>query len=201
MPRAVAERGDVVPVLAEVFRSHGFDGASLAVITEHTGLGKGSLYNFFPRGKDEMAEAVLDEVDAWFQANVNRPLRGSEPAAARLDRMFDEVETYFRSGRRICLFGAFALGLERDRFADRVRAYFTDWVDSLAGALSDAGHGSSRGHLPRRSSRGSRARWSWRVPWTTPTASRASSPGFAARSRIRRNRARRIRPGIRKLEK
>ena len=141
MPRAVAERGDVVPVLAEVFRSHGFDGASLAVITEHTGLGKGSLYNFFPRGKDEMAEAVLDEVDAWFQTAVYLPLRGSEPATARLERMFDEVETYFRSGRRICLFGAFALGLERDRFADRVRAYFTDWVDSLAGALADTGHG------------------------------------------------------------
>ncbi|NDV04253.1 TetR/AcrR family transcriptional regulator [Rhodococcus sp. IEGM 248] len=141
MPRAVAERGDVVPVLAEVFRSHGFDGASLAVITEHTGLGKGSLYNFFPRGKDEMAEAVLDEVDAWFQTAVYRRLREPEPAAARLERMFDEVETYFRSGRRICLFGAFALGLERDRFAHRVRAYFTDWVDSLAGALADAGHG------------------------------------------------------------
>ena len=63
MARQVAERSDTIPALANVFRTYGFDGASLAVITEHTGLGKGSLYNFFPRGKEEMAEVVLDEVD------------------------------------------------------------------------------------------------------------------------------------------
>ena len=75
MARQVAERSDTIPALANVFRTYGFDGASLAVITEHTGLGKGSLYNFFPRGKEEMAEAVLDEVDGWFRSEVFEPLR------------------------------------------------------------------------------------------------------------------------------
>jgi hypothetical protein len=29
-------------------------------------LGKGSLYHFFPGGKEDMAKAVLDEVAVWF---------------------------------------------------------------------------------------------------------------------------------------
>ena len=48
MARTVAERSDVLPLLAEVFREHGYEGASLSLISKATGLGKGSLYHFFP---------------------------------------------------------------------------------------------------------------------------------------------------------
>ena len=62
MPRVISERADALPALAEVFREHGFEGASLSLISERTGLGKGSLYHFFPGGKEEMAAAVLDDI-------------------------------------------------------------------------------------------------------------------------------------------
>ena len=55
MMRSIAERADVLPQLAEVFRAHGYEGATLALISDATGLGKGSLYNFFPGGKEQMA--------------------------------------------------------------------------------------------------------------------------------------------------
>jgi AcrR family transcriptional regulator len=61
--RTLYERADVVPLLAEIFRELGFEGATLSRITERTGIGKGSLYHFFPGGKEEMAAAVLAEVD------------------------------------------------------------------------------------------------------------------------------------------
>ena len=50
----VAERADTLPALAEVFREYGYEGTSLARITKATGLGKGSLYHFFPGGKAEI---------------------------------------------------------------------------------------------------------------------------------------------------
>lgn len=59
MKRVLTERADAVSALAEVFREHGFEGASLSLLSKATGLGKGSLYNFFPGGKEEMMEAVL----------------------------------------------------------------------------------------------------------------------------------------------
>lgn len=140
MARMVAEREDVVPLLAEVFRTYGFEGASLARITEGTKLGKGSIYHFFPGGKEEMAEAVLAQVDEWFKRNVFDSLSAHADPVEGINAMFDEVGRYFRSGRRVCLVGVFALGNERDRFAVRVRDYFAAWIDALAAALVRAGH-------------------------------------------------------------
>ncbi|WP_163777781.1 TetR/AcrR family transcriptional regulator, partial [Proteus mirabilis] len=66
-------RADVLPVLAEVFRAHGYEGASLALISAATGLGKGSLYHFFPGGKEQMAAEVLADIDRWFNETVYDP--------------------------------------------------------------------------------------------------------------------------------
>jgi len=62
--RTVLEKADVVPLVAEVFRELGYEGASLGRITARTRISKGSLYHFFPGGKEEMAAAILDHVDA-----------------------------------------------------------------------------------------------------------------------------------------
>ena len=139
MARTMVERGDVIPLLAEVFRTYGFEGASLARITEGTKLGKGSIYNFFPGGKDEMADAVLAEIDGWFREQVFQPLRGADDAALGIAQMFEAVGRYFLSGRKVCLVGVFALGFERDRFAVKVQGYFAEWVDALAAALARTG--------------------------------------------------------------
>ena len=135
MPRVVAERSDALPVLAEVFREHGYEGASLSLISEATGLGKGSLYHFFPGGKEEMAESVLSEIDGWFENHVFAPLQKASRPEDAIAAMFDSVDAYFRSGRRVCLVGALALGDTRDRFAGEVRSYFSRWVDALSRAL------------------------------------------------------------------
>ena len=134
----MADRNEAIPAIAEVFREHGFEGASLALITAKTGLGKGSLYNFFPGGKQEMATEVLAHIHDWFEKDVFTPLLGDDPApAVRL--MMLNVASYFRSGQRICLVGAFALGETRDHFAGPIHRYFRRWIDSLQTALERAG--------------------------------------------------------------
>lgn len=138
MTRIVHERADVVALVAEVFRELGYEGASMSRITQRTKLSKGSLYHFFPGGKEEMAAAILAHVDDWFAREIFERLESDEPRAA-LDRMWRDVDAYFRSGRRICLIGAFALDGTRDRFAPAIHAYFKRWIRSLAGALVRAG--------------------------------------------------------------
>ena len=139
MPRVIAEKADVIPVLAEVFREHGYEGATLSRIQDRTGLGRGSLYHFFPGGKEEMAASVLAEIDAWFEQHVFEPLRREDGAERSIGRMFDAVARYFGSGDRICLVGAFALTDARDRFSEAVAGYFTRWIDALAIALRRSG--------------------------------------------------------------
>ena len=130
----------MLPALAEIFREHGFDGATLAIIGERTGLGKGSLYHFFPGGKEEMAAAVLAEIDLWFEQKVFAPLRTDADPRRGIEEMFAAVENYFWSGRRVCLVGVFALGDTRDRFAEQIRGYFVAWTTALADALVRSGH-------------------------------------------------------------
>ena len=133
-------RAALLPKLGEVFRTYGYEGASLTLITAATGLGKGSLYHLFPGGKAQMAKEVLAEIDGWFEREVFAPLRDSVDAQAGIAHMFTAVDAYFRSGRRVCLVGVFALGAARDEFADAVHGYFEAWRDALASALRRAGH-------------------------------------------------------------
>lgn len=139
MARTVSERADAVLALADIFRVHGFEGASLSVISAKTGLGKGSLYNFFPGGKEEMASSVLDEVSDWFRREVYEPLRAAGEPHAQVAAMFETSAGYFESRQLVCLFGAFALGQERERFARAIGDYFTEWVCALASALTRCG--------------------------------------------------------------
>jgi AcrR family transcriptional regulator len=126
--------------LGEVFRVHGYEGASLTLITQATGLGKGSLYHLFPGGKAQMAEEVLAEIDGWFTRNVFVPLRDGTDPRDGIAQMFKAVDAYFRSGRRVCLVGVFALGAARDEFAAAVRGYFKAWANALTLALMRVGH-------------------------------------------------------------
>ena len=147
MARMVAERSDAITALAEVFREHGYEGASLALIGKATGLGKGSLYHFFPNGKEEMLQAVLVEIERWFEDSVYSPLRDGDDADAAITAMLDETAKYFRSGRRVCLVGALAVTNTRDLFAQAIRGYFVAWVDALQAALVRQGRDAEQARL------------------------------------------------------
>lgn len=137
--KSVYERADVVPLLAEIFRELGYEGTTLSRITDRTGIGKGSLYHFFPGGKEEMAGAVLADVDGWFERAIYEPLRRNDAEQA-IDAMWASVNDYFRSGSRICLIGAFALDETRQRFSPVIRDYFVRWIEALCLALVRAGY-------------------------------------------------------------
>ena len=55
--------------LTDVFRTYGYEGASLSRISEVTGLQRASLYHRFPGGKEDMAKAVLSRAGQWL---INR---------------------------------------------------------------------------------------------------------------------------------
>ncbi len=136
--RTVFEKPDAIALVAEVFRECGYEGASISTITARTRLSKGSLYHFFPGGKEQMAAEVLAHVDAWFAREIFVPLETAEPHQA-IAQMWTAVEDYFRSGKRICLIGAFALDETRDRFAKPIRSYFERWTNALEAALTRNG--------------------------------------------------------------
>lgn len=133
--RVLTDRESALPALAEAFREHGFEGATLASLSKATGLGKGSLYNFFPGGKEEMMEAVLENIDGWFANAIFSPLENVSDPAAAVTAMFDDVTAYFRSGSRVCVVGCLGLNSSGETFAGKVKEYFARWISALAHCL------------------------------------------------------------------
>lgn len=138
-PRPLTDRAAALPALAEAFREHGYAGASLAILSQATGLGKGSLYNFFPGGKAEMMDAVLADIDRWFTAAVFAPLERPDDPAGAITAMFAQITQYFQAGGRICLAGQLGLATSGDAFADRTNLYFRHWISALADCLEAGG--------------------------------------------------------------
>lgn len=85
-----------------------------------------------------MAEAILAEIDAWFEDSILEPLATSVPRQA-LEDMFSAVTEYHKSGHRICLVGNFAMNSPRDIFSDQIESHFVRWIDALAKCLFRGG--------------------------------------------------------------
>ncbi len=139
MIRTSKNRNEITLQLAEIFREHGFEGTTLAVITKATGIGKSSLYHFFPGGKEEMADAVLSHINAWFQDCVFGPLADADSPSEGIEKMLDHVDAYFKSGRRLCIVGVFATSETRDRFSTQVGQFFERWRDAIVATLGKTG--------------------------------------------------------------
>lgn len=145
MPAPLLPRDEVVERLMKVVRQRGYDGASLAELSKATGLGRSSLYHYFPDGKDDMVRAVLEQLEQGLRGLIFEPLRGPGPPRRRLEQMIKAVNAYYRGGREACVLGNLVLGTSRTRFQARLRSIFDQWTDAVAGALTEAGMSRAEG--------------------------------------------------------
>src|SRR3712207_5952702 len=139
MPAPILSRDEVVDRLARVFRRCGYDGATLARLSETTGLGRASLDHHFPRGKEGMARAVLQHATDWLREKVLEPLRGPGDPADRLHRMAHSLNVLYASGTEACLLGVLAGGDAREVFQDPIRDALGAWTEAIAAVLVEAG--------------------------------------------------------------
>jgi AcrR family transcriptional regulator len=139
MPAALLSRDDVVARIQEVFRDRGFDGASLTEISTATGLGKSSLYHYFPGGKDEMAVAVLERIDAWMNAHALAALRGTGTPKARLRAMLHVLDAFYVGGRNACVLGNLVIGGSRAKFQAYLASAFGGWIAALRALAIESG--------------------------------------------------------------
>jgi len=139
VPAALLPRDEVVARIQDVFRDRGFDGASLAELSNATGLGKSSLYHYFPGGKDEMAVAVLERIDAWMNTRALAALRGTGTPKARLRAMLHVLDEFYVGGRNACVLGNLVVGGSRAKFQDYLASAFRGWIAALRDLAVEAG--------------------------------------------------------------
>ncbi len=140
------DKSEIVCKLVPVFRAFGYEGATLSRISKATGLGRASLYHHFPNGKQEMAQAVLNYVNEWFDATVLEPLRSSEQPVKRLMAMSKSLNQFYNCGQDTCLLSLFTLGECHDLFQAQVKQGLNTWIDHLTPVLIEAGLSIEQAH-------------------------------------------------------
>ena len=109
MRKPVTPREDAVRSAAGVFREHGFEGASVTRLAAATGLGRSSLYHYFPNGKPEMAaEAARLAADDFVRLVID-PLKAPGDPAARLRRAIQGLDRFYQGGAEACLIEHFSV--------------------------------------------------------------------------------------------
>ena len=139
MPAALLPRDEVVARILDVFRDCGYEGASIADFSRATGLGKSSLYHYFPGGKDDMAIAVLEQIDTWMEQRALAPLRAAGAPEKRLRAMIKALDELYDGGKNACVLGTLVLGGSRSRFQKYLKHSFGGWVDALRDLAIEAG--------------------------------------------------------------
>ncbi|HZD52674.1 MAG TPA: TetR/AcrR family transcriptional regulator [Woeseiaceae bacterium] len=138
MPAPLLPKSEVLDRLMESFRKHGYDGASLATLSERTGLGKSSLYHHFPGGKEQMALEVLAHLNAALEPSFRAVAKEPDPQR-KLDQMLKSIDVLYAGGKKACLLERLAASVDRERFGAPLRATFAGWIDAMAGICRAAG--------------------------------------------------------------
>jgi AcrR family transcriptional regulator len=133
---------DLLERLTRVFQDHGYEGASLTRISESTRLEKASLYHRFPRGKDQMAEAVIAHVGEHLVKDVLAPLRQAGSARKRVRETARRLQEFYEDGQRSCLLETLSLSGGGSTLHELVSVTYAGWRDAFAAVAREAGLGS-----------------------------------------------------------
>lgn len=136
---AKIEESVLLKKLSDVFRDVGYEGASLAMLSEAAGLKKASLYHRFPGGKEQMAREVMTRAETWLIEHILTPLGSSDPPQARIAAMVRNLDAFYSGGRQPCLLNMLSSPrADRGPLARLIKHAFKAWTEALTSVLIDA---------------------------------------------------------------
>jgi AcrR family transcriptional regulator len=142
--QAVASTRDrILTATNELFRRNGFNGTSIKQITIAAGVPMGSLYHFFPNGKDELArEAIETSGSAYgelFEAIANEAAGIAEAVSDFFNGAADVLEA--SDFIDICPIGTVAreVASTNDVLRQATSKVFSSWVDAVTNRFEAAG--------------------------------------------------------------
>lgn len=134
-----ATRQEILNITLELFREHGYDGTSIALISNRTGLGKASLYHHFPGGKEQMRQELVHLVADWFLPRLEQLRDKTTPARERLKLFLNEIDSFFGGGQRGCLIAALAVGAADSACRAELSGILNTWIGALADLAESEG--------------------------------------------------------------
>lgn len=139
MRRSRIDETALLEALTQLFREHGYEGASLSRIAEATGLGRASLYHHFPGGKEEIAVRVMRHVHERFGSHILAPLREGGTPEARVRKVAQRLDEFYEGGTCSCLLDALSIGQRSKAIQAAVADAIEAVIAALAGVAREAG--------------------------------------------------------------
>lgn len=143
MAHAKVSDEDLICALTDVLRAQGYEGASLAHISEATGLEKASLYHRFPGGKEDMVAAVVKHTMQWFQDCVFAPLEGPGKPAQKVRRVAQNLRGFYADGCKSCVLDTLSLPGGSAALLETVRGALKAWLQAFTSIAREAGASAS----------------------------------------------------------
>jgi AcrR family transcriptional regulator len=139
----VSTRDRVIVATNEVFRRKGYNGASLSEISEASGVTIGSIYHFFPGGKEALGVAVIETTGAVYRELFESvAASATDPPGAYRDMFIGAAavleETDFIDP---CPIGTVAREVANTSELLRIAANnaFNSWIDAASSHLRGSG--------------------------------------------------------------
>jgi AcrR family transcriptional regulator len=139
MARPKLSDEELIQRIADVFRTEGYEGASLSRISKATGLEKASLYHRFPGGKDDMVAAVVTHLNQWFQEKVFLPLERPGEPAERVRFVAQRLREFYADGKKPCALDTLSLPGGSAALHEALRGSLTAWLQAFMGIAREAG--------------------------------------------------------------
>ncbi len=132
-------RKKLVDATAALLRRQGYHATGLSDIVAESGAPRGSLYFYFPDGKDELARAALEAAGIEWRARVEAVLVGTTDLGHAIDAIVkllaDDLES---SGwDHGCPVAAVALEATSDTVRKTVAAHYAAWLAAITRRLHD----------------------------------------------------------------
>ena len=136
-------RERIVATTTELFRSQGFNGTSLKQVTDGAGAPTGSLYHYFPGGKDELGAVVIRESGAAYQALFELYADEADDIVEAVGHLFDGAADVLEMTGYIDICPIGNVAREVASTHEPLRAATADvlqgWTDALTDRLRSAG--------------------------------------------------------------
>lgn len=136
-------RDRIITATSELFRRQGYNGTSLKQVTVAAEAPFGSLYHFFPQGKEQLAETVITTSGLSYQALFEMIADAAESPGAAITDFFDgAAEVLQQTGYAdACPIGTVALEVAstNDRLRQATATVFDGWRGAATSRLEAAG--------------------------------------------------------------
>jgi AcrR family transcriptional regulator len=136
-------RERIVAASAELFRRQGYAGTGVKQIVTLAGAPFGSLYHFFPGGKEQLGEEVVRHTGALYLQLIETVFDGASDAATGVERFFAGAGAHLRETEWADASPIAALALEAASTSEPLRQATADvyetWIAALAARFAEGG--------------------------------------------------------------